>query len=58
MNTIRCSLLDAEARVADSVHPHKAGTISSLVADMNNPTKIQCVLDLPYVHGGLPEPLR
>ncbi|KAG2360974.1 hypothetical protein BDR07DRAFT_1486436 [Suillus spraguei] len=49
---------DAEARVADSSHPHKAGTISSLVDGMNDPTKIQCILDLPYVHGGLPETLR
>ncbi|KAG1830492.1 hypothetical protein DFJ58DRAFT_736948 [Suillus subalutaceus] len=52
------SIHDAEARVADSAHPHKPGTISSLVAGMNDPTKIQCVLDLPYVHGGLPERLR
>jgi hypothetical protein len=58
VNIIRCILTDAEARVADSTHPHQAGTISSLVDGMNDPTKIQCVLDLPYVHGGLPEPLR
>lgn len=45
-------------RVADSTYPHIAGTISSLVDAMNDPTKIQCVLDIPYVHGGLPEPLR
>ncbi|KAG2108269.1 uncharacterized protein F5147DRAFT_652985 [Suillus discolor] len=51
------SIHDAEACIADSTHPHQAGTISSLVDGMNDPTKIQCVLDLPYVHGGLPEPL-
>ncbi|KAG1813018.1 hypothetical protein EV424DRAFT_1541892 [Suillus variegatus] len=45
-------------RVADSTYPHIAGTISSLVGAMNDPTKIQCILDIPYVHGGLPEPLR
>jgi hypothetical protein len=58
MNIIPCTLTDAEKRVADSTYPHIPGTVSSLVDAMNDPTKIQCVLDIPYVHGGLPEPLR
>ncbi|KAG2121478.1 hypothetical protein DEU56DRAFT_918163 [Suillus clintonianus] len=52
------SIHDVETRIADSSRPHQSGTISDVVSGMSDETKIQCVLDIPYVHGCLPDPLR
>ncbi|KAG0692823.1 hypothetical protein DFH29DRAFT_1008067 [Suillus ampliporus] len=49
---------DCRARVLDPVNPHQPCTIDSFLANMNDPTKIQCILDLPWMHGGLPRRLR
>ncbi|KAG1770132.1 hypothetical protein EV702DRAFT_1049457 [Suillus placidus] len=51
--------LDAEylenvaKRVNNFTHPHKQGTIQQFLEDINDLSKIQCILDIPLSHMGL-----
>lgn len=50
--------IDIGLRAVDPVKPHITGTIASFLDAMVDPGKIQCILDIPLAHVGLPEPLR
>ncbi|KAG2357519.1 hypothetical protein BDR07DRAFT_1490604 [Suillus spraguei] len=45
-------------RVNNFTYPHKQGTIQQFLDDIINPSKIQCILDLPLSHVGLPPELQ
>ncbi|KAG2063549.1 hypothetical protein BDR04DRAFT_1123182 [Suillus decipiens] len=48
---------DVMIRSKDHVHPTKGGSVRSFFDAMNDPTKIQCILDLPLAHVALPKSL-
>ncbi|KAG1899885.1 uncharacterized protein F5891DRAFT_1189361 [Suillus fuscotomentosus] len=56
--TIHAFPPDVTKRVRDFTHPHKTGTIQQFLNDIDNPSKIQCILDLPLSHMGLPQELH
>ncbi|KAG1837977.1 hypothetical protein DFJ58DRAFT_846257 [Suillus subalutaceus] len=49
---------DVEECTKDYSNPYKAGTIEQFIGDIHDPSKIQCVLDVPSAQGGLPPFLR
>ena len=42
----------------NSQFPHLNGTIKDFLSDILDPSKIQCILDLPMAHMGLREDCR
>ncbi|KAG2738049.1 hypothetical protein P692DRAFT_20759863 [Suillus brevipes Sb2] len=49
---------DVAKRVKNFTYPHKQGTIQQFLDDINDPSKIQCILDIPLSHMGLPPELQ
>ncbi|KAG2029562.1 hypothetical protein BDR03DRAFT_987673 [Suillus americanus] len=55
---MRVTMHDVAKRVKDFTHPHKQGTIQRFMDDTGDPSKIQCILDIPLSHAGLPPELQ
>ncbi|KAG1718731.1 hypothetical protein EDB19DRAFT_1837643 [Suillus lakei] len=55
---MRVTIHDVAKRVMDFTHPHKNGTIQQFLDDIDDPSKIQCILDIPLSHVGLPPELQ
>ncbi|KAG1830502.1 hypothetical protein DFJ58DRAFT_736937 [Suillus subalutaceus] len=49
---------DVMMRSIDHVHPTISGTIESFFQSMDDPSKIQCILDLPLSQAAMPKSLR
>ncbi|KAG2030103.1 hypothetical protein BDR03DRAFT_987302 [Suillus americanus] len=52
------SFLDVEERTRDYTYPQVEGTIEEFIRNLDDPNKIQFILDLPYTGAGIPEYLR
>ncbi|KAG2352812.1 hypothetical protein BDR07DRAFT_1497598 [Suillus spraguei] len=52
---MRVTVHDVAKRVTDFTHPHKQATIQKFMDAINDPSKIQCILDIPLAHVGLPQ---
>ena len=49
---------DAGIRVDDFAHPHVRGTMSELLAGINDPNQCRFTLDLPLTHRAMPPSIR
>jgi len=52
------TIVDVLQRYIDYVHPTSTGTIKSFFEAMDDPTHIQCILDIPLAQVSMPELLR
>ncbi|KAG2337143.1 hypothetical protein BDR05DRAFT_1005280 [Suillus weaverae] len=55
---MRVSIHDVEERTRDYTYPQVEGTIEEFIRNLDDPNKIQFILDLPYTGMGIPEHLR
>ncbi|KAG1719853.1 hypothetical protein EDB19DRAFT_1918474 [Suillus lakei] len=55
---MRVSIHDVEERTRDYTYPQVEGTIEEFIRNLDDPNKIQFILDLPYTGAGIPEHLR
>jgi hypothetical protein len=49
---------DAEERSRNFTYPHQHATLHQFMENIEDPNKIQCILDVPYAQSGLPLSLR
>ncbi|KAG1722727.1 uncharacterized protein EDB91DRAFT_1255924 [Suillus paluster] len=52
---MRVTIHDVAERIRDFSHPHLNGTIQQFVEAIDDPSKIQCILDIPLSHFGIPQ---
>ncbi|KAG2114041.1 hypothetical protein BD769DRAFT_1673604 [Suillus cothurnatus] len=55
---MRVTIHDVAKRVKNFTYPHKQGTVQQFLDDAGDPSKIQCILDIPLSHVGLPPELQ